>query len=245
MHTTKEKKMPANGQITVDQVTEVDISNISSGSECNGSGLSEDEDILFNPRNKYRIATPPLTAIPVIPETYQRFENLPIRSVHEPFLRNCIDEILNVAVFDATDRSNKVLEWRNPEQLEQILDLKLKQTGDSDEKLMELLRATIKYSVKTGHPYFVNQLFSGVDPYALAGQWLTDALNPSVYTYEVSPVFTLMEEVVLLEMRRIVGFSHDGSGDGIFCPGGSIANGYAISCARYQHMPDVKVNIFC
>lgn len=228
--------MPASEQLTMHQV---DINNISSGSEYNGSGLSEDEDMIFNTINKYRMATPPLKS--TVPENYQRFENLPIRSVHEPFLRNCIEEILNVAVFDATDRSNKVLEWRNPEDLEQILDLKLKPTGDNDEKLMELLRATIKYSVKTGHPYFVNQLFSGVDPYALAGQWLTDALNPSVYTYEVSPVFTLMEEVVLLEMRRIVGFSVDGSGDGIFCPGGSIANGYAISCARYQHMPDVKV----
>jgi glutamate decarboxylase len=43
-------------------------------------------------------------------------------------------------------------------------------------------------------------------------------------------------------MRRIVGFP-DGHGDGIFCPGGSIANGYAISCARYNHVPDVKVGI--
>lgn len=69
---------------------------------------------------------------------------------------------------------------------------------------------------------------------------MTDALNPSVYTYEVSPVFTLMEEQVLREMRRIVGFE-DGKGDGIFCPGGSMANGYAISCARYRFMPDIKV----
>lgn len=84
------------------------------------------------------------------------------------------------------------------------------------------------------------QLFSSVDPYALVGQWLTDALNPSVYTYEVSPVFILMEEVVLREMRSIVGWP-DGNGDGLFSPGGSISNAYAISCARYKFMPDVKV----
>lgn len=99
-----------------------------------------------------------------------------------------------------------------------------------------------RYSVNTGHPYFVNQLFSSVDPYGLVGQWLTDALNPSVYTYEVAPVFTLMEEEVLREMRKIVGWT-DGEGDGIFCPGGSIANGYAISCARHYFYPDIKVNI--
>lgn len=81
-----------------------------------------------------------------------------------------------------------------------------------------------------------------MDPYGLVGQWLGDALNPSVYTYEVSPVFTLMEETVLREMRRIIGFPN-AHGDGIFCPGGSIANGYAISCARYKFAPDIKVGV--
>jgi glutamate/tyrosine decarboxylase-like PLP-dependent enzyme len=51
-----------------------------------------------------------------------------------------------------------------------------------------------------------------------------------------------MEEVVLKEMREIVGYP-DGFGDGIFCPGGSIANGYAISCARHYVFPDTKVNL--
>lgn len=204
-----------------------------------------DADILFDTINiKNRIRTPPVTRdILNTSSEVSRFESYATRSEHEPFLRRCIDEILDVAVFEATERSSKVLEWHNPEDLQRILDLDIKSEGDSDDKLIQLLRDTIRYSVKTGHPYFVNQLFSGVDPYALAGQWLTDALNPSVYTYEVSPVFTLMEEVVLAEMRRIVGFSVDGEGDGIFCPGGSVANGYAISCARFNAVPDVKVCI--
>lgn len=96
--------------------------------------------------------------------------------------------------------------------------------------------------MNTAHPYFVNQLFSAVDPYGLVAQWLTDALNPSVYTYEVAPVFTLMEEEVLQEMRRFVGWPN-GIGDGIFCPGGSIANGYAISCARFHFFPEIKVGL--
>lgn len=180
--------MPARGDLTMEQLTEE--TNASSGSEFTGMS-SEDEDTIINNVNvKYRVATPTVK----IDVNHERFESLPIRSVHETFLRNCIDEILNSAVFNATDRSNKVVEFKNPEILGNILDLKLKATSDSDEKLLELLKDTIKYSVKTGHPYFVNQLFSSVDPYALAGQWLTDALNPSVYTYEVSPVFTVTSE---------------------------------------------------
>lgn len=113
------------------------------------------------------------------------------------------------------------------------------ENGTSHKELLELARSIIKYSVKTGHPRFVNQLFSSVDPYGLVGQWLTDALNPSVYTYEVTPVFTLMENEILREMRKIVGWK-DGNGDGIFCPGGSMANGYAINLARYYKFPNLK-----
>lgn len=173
-----------------------------------------------------------------------RFESHPVRSKHEPFLRTFVDELLDLAVFDATERSSPVLNWQSPDELQQLLDLQLKATADDDQRLLQLSRDIIRYSVKTGHPYFVNQLFSSVDPYALAGQWLTDALNPSLYTYEVAPVFSLMEETVLAEMRRIVGFRglDAGRGDGIFCPGGSLANGYAISCARFRAMPEVKVS---
>lgn len=225
--------MPANNQHNVD--LQIIDDSVSSGP---GSSGSEDEDSSVLRENKYsRNITPTVQSIQW---DEKRFASLPNKNEHETFIRNSVEELLNLAIFQATDRQNKVLEWRNPEDLQNIFDMKLKDTPDSDEVLLNLIRDTIKYSVKTGHPYFVNQLFSGVDPYGLVGQWLTDALNPSVYTYEVSPVFTLMEEVVLKEMRKIVGFPN-GDGDGIFCPGGSMANGYAISCARYHFMPDVKV----
>lgn len=38
------------------------------------------------------------------------------------------------------------------------------------------------------------------------------------FTYEVSPVFILIEEIVLKKMQSFVGWSDD-EGDGIFCPG--------------------------
>lgn len=113
----------------------------------------------------------------------ERYETLPIREMHEKFLRDVFETILSSAVFTDIQRENKVLEWHQPDELAKIFDMSLKAASDSDETLLELIRNTIRYSVKTGHPYFVNQLFSCVDTYALAGQWLTDALNPSVYTY--------------------------------------------------------------
>lgn len=132
-----------------------------------------------------------------------------------------------------------MVEWVEPATLKSLMNLKICDEGVTHEDLINLARNVIKYSVKTGHPHFVNQLFSGMDPYGLVGQWLTDALNPSVYTYEVSPVFSLMEQEVLKEMRRIVGWK-DGKGDGIFSPGGSMANGIAINLARHHKFPKIK-----
>ncbi|XP_015183154.1 PREDICTED: cysteine sulfinic acid decarboxylase [Polistes dominula] len=167
------------------------------------------------------------------------YESLPNRIVHEQFLKDFIDVILDKAVFEGTLRNEKVVEWVEPKTLSSLIDLSLPMNGVPQEELLSLTRNIIKYSVKTGHPHFVNQLFSSVDPYGLAGQWLTDALNPSVYTYEVSPVFSLMENEVLKEMRKIIGWE-DGQGDGIFCPGGSMANGYAINLARHYKFPEYK-----
>lgn len=50
-------------------------------------------------------------------------------------------------------------------------------------------------------------------------------------------MFVLMEEVVLRQMRSLVGWSE---GDGIFCPGGSISNMYAMNVARYWAFPQIK-----
>ncbi len=38
------------------------------------------------------------------------------------------------------------------------------------------------------------------------------------FTYEIAPVFTLMEEIVLNKMRQYVGWEPE-KGDGIFSPG--------------------------
>jgi len=48
-----------------------------------------------------------------------------------------------------------------------------------------------------------------------------------------------MEQEMLKKMRTYVGYEN-GNGDGIFTPGGSMANMYALSVARYHAFPEVK-----
>ncbi|KAA0704948.1 Glutamate decarboxylase 2 [Triplophysa tibetana] len=89
------------------------------------------------------------------------------------------------------------------------------------------------------HPRYFNQLSTGLDMVGLAADWLTSTANTNMFTYEVAPVFVLLEYVTLKKMREIIGWQ-DGRGDGIFSPGGAISNMYAMLLARYKMFPEVK-----
>lgn len=161
---------------------------------------------------------------PVVVETHHHF----------------LDELYKMMVKDVYDggknRDSKVVEFKHPKELEALMDLGLNKET-SDDNLLKICQDIIKYSVKTGNPHFFNQLWSGLDDYSLGGAWLTEVLNTSVYTYEVSPVFTLMEKTLIEKMLNLIGFK---DGDAIFTPGGSMANMYALNVARYKRFPDVK-----
>nr|XP_058938105.1 cysteine sulfinic acid decarboxylase isoform X1 [Kogia breviceps] len=131
----------------------------------------------------------------------------------EALLQDVFGIVMDEVIRKGTSASEKVCEWKEPEELKQLLDLELRNEGESQEQILERCRAVIRYSVKTCHPRFFNQLFSGLDPHALAGRIVTESLNTSQYTYEIAPVFVLMEEEVLKKLRALVGWS---SGDGVF-----------------------------
>lgn len=59
----------------------------------------------------------------------------------------------------------------------------------------------------------------------------------SRYTFEVAPVFTLIEMKILKHTLKLFGITN---GDGIFSPGGSISMLYALVAARFKAFPDVK-----
>jgi glutamate/tyrosine decarboxylase-like PLP-dependent enzyme len=67
-----------------------------------------------------------------------------------------------------------------------------------------------------GHPRFFNQLSCGLDLISMAGEWLTATANTNMFTYEIAPVFILMEHVVMEKMREIIGYQ---GGDSILAPG--------------------------
>ena len=100
----------------------------------------------------------------------------------------------------------------------------------------------------------------------MAGEWLAATANTNMFTYEIAPVFIMMEHEVkgigyiciynfykiwqaefsnillsflkvLNKMREIIGFH---AGDSILAPGGSICNMYALIIARHRLFPQHK-----
>ncbi|KAK5914559.1 hypothetical protein CgunFtcFv8_008992 [Champsocephalus gunnari] len=163
----------------------------------------------------------------------------------EEMTRGFLQELVHILlsyISKSSQRSSKVLDFHHPHQLREGLDGFSLELPDQPENLEQILvdcRDTLKYGVRTGHPRFFNQLSSGLDVIGVAGEWLTSVANTNMFTYEVSPVFILMEEFLLKKMQSIVGWSAD-VGDGIFCPGGTISNLYSILVARYHFYPEVK-----
>ncbi|MCC6754076.1 MAG: hypothetical protein IT266_08860 [Saprospiraceae bacterium] len=135
------------------------------------------------------------------------------------------------------DVADPVLNYQSAEALARIIDLNVADHGIAATEFAKLVQRYLQYSVRTGHKLFNNQLFSGFNAPAFAGDIITSLTNTSMYTFEVAPLATLIEQEMVRLMCRYVGFSQ---GDGIFLSGGSNANLVAMFTGRNRIAPAVK-----
>lgn len=113
------------------------------------------------------------------------------------------------------------------------------------EQILAALDDILERSVKAAHPRFFNQNWAGADPVSVLGDWLTALLNTTAATYEMAPLFTLMENELLGRMSELVGFAPVGAAPrltpgahGMFVPGGALSNLYAMHAARVWASPE-------
>jgi len=110
--------------------------------------------------------------------------------------------------------------------------------GSSDLEDLELfIDGYLELSVKTSSTRFYNQLFSGFSTMGYLGEAITGLTNNSMYTFEMSPMATLMERSLIEKMSKLIGYK---DGFGSFVPGGSNANLIAVLCARDRARPNSK-----
>jgi glutamate/tyrosine decarboxylase-like PLP-dependent enzyme len=124
-----------------------------------------------------------------------------------------------------------------PLALKEQLHLGLTAAPQSDFQLQQDLQNYLKHAVGTLDPHFMNQLFSGLQPWALAGELLAAVTNTTMATYEASPVATLMERELVGHLCRFAGWH---TGDGIMVTGGSNANLVGMLMARNNLFPEYK-----
>ena len=140
-------------------------------------------------------------------------------------ISSIVDQISKILLDD-----RKIIEYIEPSTLKTMFNL-------NKEDLQQEVDKIIKYSVNTNHLSFFNQLYTGTTVYGVIGELLTAILNTSMYTYEVAPVFTIMEELIFNEILNLFGFT---DGEAIFSPGGSMSNIYALHTARYNLNKDIN-----
>lgn len=127
----------------------------------------------------------------------------------------------------------------SPTTLKEKLNLSLNETGSDSAELKKEMENFLEFSANTLTPQFQNQLFSGLNPYALAGDWLSTIVNTTMSTYEASPVGTLVEKELVSHMNKFAGWT---DGDGIMVTGGSNANLVAMLLGRNHLYPESKVH---
>jgi glutamate/tyrosine decarboxylase-like PLP-dependent enzyme len=126
-------------------------------------------------------------------------------------------------------------------ELRRRLDLALGPSGCSDGELLGLLVDYLRYAVRTAHPQFHNQLFSGFSLASFLGEVASALTNTTMSTFEASPAGTLIEAEVLARLRGAIGGGAPRweSGGGILCTGGSNANLLGMLCARQRALPEI------
>lgn len=160
--------------------------------------------------------------------------------VTHDFLHTFTD-IITKHVVDSYDRKTKVINFTYPEELEKDFEkFKISAQPENLEKLMVDCVTVMNLSVRTAHPRMCNQLFGGLDLVSMVGEWVTAACNSSMYTHEMAPAFNIIENIVLQKMGEKVGWTEPCGG--LFNPGGSISNLYALQSALHYHFPETKEN---
>ena len=144
-----------------------------------------------------------------------------------------LDEILKV-IRDYLSGSNKIADQLPASSLKKIVDTNLPLEGLGLENALKDIEQFLKHSVNTNHPGFMNPLWGGFNLAAFAGDVIATLANNSMYTYELSPFATLIEQALIQRMCEIVGFA---DGNGTLTTGGSNGNMIGMMCARYNIDP--------
>lgn len=108
---------------------------------------------------------------------------------------------------------------------------------DTENDLEEIFNYVKDHTVNTNNKFFLNQLFGNTDDLSILADKYIAENNTSMYTYEMSTVYAMMEIEVTKKLKELIGFEKC---DSFFLPGGALSNIEAINTARYYFNNQIK-----
>lgn len=127
----------------------------------------------------------------------------------------------------------------HPSELRDKLNLNLEEDSASEKEIKSFISNYFRFSTNTLHKKYMNQLWSKVELPSIVGDFITTVSNTSMFTYEVAPVLTLMEQQMIERISHFV-WGDNAQADGVMTSGGSASNLQAMMVARNIHFPLVK-----
>jgi len=145
-----------------------------------------------------------------------------------------IDQLRDLlAVFEASEADST---YYSPQAIRDSVPLAIQDDPLPADTLMNILKTVVVSTPKTANTRFYNQLFGGKEDLAVIADMMVARMNNSMYTYKVAGPHVLIEQEVLRKACDVIGFA---DGEGMFCPGGSLANLVAMVLARNTLDPGV------
>ena len=156
------------------------------------------------------------------------------------FLDNLVARIADY-VDQSHNKEQKTVDYLPASSRKKTTDLSLPLEGHGTEAVLDDIDEFLNQCVKTNRPEFMNPLWGGLNLAGFAGEVIAALTNQSMYTYELSPIATLIEKAVIERMMEIVGY---GEGFGTLTTGGSNGNMLGMLCARQYADPMSSLNGF-
>jgi len=156
------------------------------------------------------------------------------------FLDNLVVRIADY-VDQSHNKEQKTVDYLPASSRKKTTDLSLPLEGHGTEAVLDDIDEFLNQCVKTNRPEFMNPLWGGLNVAGFAGEVIAALTNQSMYTYELSPIATLIEKAVIERMMEIVGY---GEGFGTLTTGGSNGNMLGMLCARQYADPMSSLNGF-
>jgi len=151
-----------------------------------------------------------------------------------------VDDFINalssriVGYLGDANSSAKVVDYLPAKSLAKTSDLKLPLEGRGLNSVLDDIDNYLRACVKTNRAEFMNPLWGGVSLAGLAGEIIASLSNTSMYTYELAPLATLIEQTIISRVGELIGFPQCA---GSLTTGGSNGNMLGILCARQAMFP--------